>query len=1116
MKRFLSLPIIQKFWPISFLFILTVILFLANVHSGTWLIGWDNLMPGFSFSINIQRSFFAVWQEYQSLGLLGGMGHASDLIRQLFLAALSLFLPPNLLRYIWTFLVLFLGASGAYLLGKYLLKTENKLIPLAAALFYMLNLATMQTFYVPFESFINHFGFLPWILYASLLYLDGRQWKYLAFLCLVLLIATPQAYIPTLFVVTMISIAIFIFATIVTKFTKATIIRCIKLVGIIFAVNAFWLLPFLYFTATNVQVNLNSRINQMVTESIFLQNKEFGDIVDVAALKGFWFNTVDPNLQGSMAYMLAPWKIHLSNGLVGLLALIPFLLALIGFIYCLRKRDRNGWALAFLFIFSLIALAVATPPFSWMNTLVRTYFPVLNQAFRFPDTKFSILTALSYTLLIAFALQSVSNWSKHHLPLIWQRVLPSIVGIILAVSIFTVAFPAFQGHLFYQKEQLNIPKEYFGLFNFFKHQDPNTRIADLPQQTFWGWNSYSWGYGGSGFLWYGIKQPILDRAFDTWSADSENYYYELTQALYSQNPKQFKQVLNKYQVTWLLVDHSIINPSAPKALFFTGIQSIISQNSSIKLAWHQGNLYVYKVALDQPAKSFVAFSSALPTANPYSWTETDQAYLQHGNYSTTSTTPELYYPFRSLPTNRTTPSSNLSIQNQNNQISFSEVIPASKRKRTLEIPSFAKTESIVAVKIYVTNDDNGGKQVTLAIQTPEVYINNQFASGGSVEVKAFDIPQNSPQKLILRVNQNEVYTIDQQSQIYQNTFLSLNQPNYLVLSTQDGQVVAVQTFNTSSINNTGILNSASIPVNPSSHSQTITVLYPRIDDKYLSFSLNTQQVKPYDCNPFRVGTNNSSISSQTHALTFFSNNDTYCSGTYAPNLLHNIGYVLFGHARNISGQPLHFWVLNEEEDFTPLDTYLPQSPQNTQFSYIMAPMENHGKAYSFHFDNESIGNDPTKNVLYNFSAYPFPYTYLTSIAVSSTLPSPRVTTTLYDVQHPNESLYIINTTQAQKIPSNLLLYQAYDQGWFAYSFSSQPSFFDQFMPFIGGKKLNTHFKLSNWANGWTIQNTQSYIVIVYMPQYLEYIGFILLLGVFIVMGIAWRKNKPLLQSKVLL
>ena len=140
------------------------LLCLKNYTPGTFLIGWDNLMPELNLSLNLKRSFLAVWQEYQGLGLVGGMAHATDLIRQLLILPLTLILPVRLIRYFWHFAMLFLGTFGIYFgLKKHL---SQKLIPLAATLFYLLNFGSVQYFRVPLESFSTFWGFFPWLIFT--------------------------------------------------------------------------------------------------------------------------------------------------------------------------------------------------------------------------------------------------------------------------------------------------------------------------------------------------------------------------------------------------------------------------------------------------------------------------------------------------------------------------------------------------------------------------------------------------------------------------------------------------------------------------------------------------------------------------------------------------------------------------------------------------------------------------------------------------------------------------------------------------------------------------------------------------------------------------------------
>jgi hypothetical protein len=160
--------------PFLFLLLIVFLMFLTNYNLGTWLSGWDNLHPEFNFFLNVKRSFFGVWQEYQGLGLLGGMGHGSDLIRQIILWLISFILPNSFNRYFFHFLMLLVGAIGVYKLLDYLLTDgeRKKTACLAGGVFYLFNLATLQMFYVPLEVYSSHFAFLPWLFLANLKFLQ--------------------------------------------------------------------------------------------------------------------------------------------------------------------------------------------------------------------------------------------------------------------------------------------------------------------------------------------------------------------------------------------------------------------------------------------------------------------------------------------------------------------------------------------------------------------------------------------------------------------------------------------------------------------------------------------------------------------------------------------------------------------------------------------------------------------------------------------------------------------------------------------------------------------------------------------------------------------------------
>ncbi|MCJ7740771.1 hypothetical protein MUP32_05685, partial [Candidatus Microgenomates bacterium] len=205
-----------------------VIILIVNFPTGKFFIGWDALNPEFNLALNFKRVFSAFWQENQGLGLLGGHGFAAVLPHNLITLFLSIFLPLEAIRPAFTFLSLYFGGLGMYLLSKLLLvrvieEVEN--IPksmayfgaLLASLFYMLNLGTLQMFYIQLEAFVFHFMALPWLLLITIKTLQAPNRKNLLFFFLINFFATGQGFIPPLFVAYMFALTIFLLLIIFCK-----------------------------------------------------------------------------------------------------------------------------------------------------------------------------------------------------------------------------------------------------------------------------------------------------------------------------------------------------------------------------------------------------------------------------------------------------------------------------------------------------------------------------------------------------------------------------------------------------------------------------------------------------------------------------------------------------------------------------------------------------------------------------------------------------------------------------------------------------------------------------------------------------------------------------------
>lgn len=1151
--------LLKNYWPIVTYGLLVLILFLVNYRTSTFLTSWDTLHPEFNPILNIKRSIFAVWQEYQGLGLLGGMGHASDLVRQIFLVALSFIFPISMIRYVWIFLTLFIGGTGTYFLTRFISKANsqnnNKLIPFLAGIFYIFNLSTVQTYYVAFEAFMAHFAALPWLILGSFIFYKKPSLKNLSIFTLILLLSTPSAYIPTLYVVFLASIAILLGT--LTLLKKGTFMKLrftakgeqpllknlAKTYVVIFIVNAFWLLPFAYFTLTTSSVNLNSKINLMATPSIYARNREFGTPTKVFALEGFLLNTTEPDIKGKMNFVMPEWKGHLNSTPVNIAIIISVALILLGIISQLRSKNPYTKAFIVLFVFAFTLLATETLPFSFINDVLRSAFPILNQAFRFPFTKLSILASLTYAIFFAYGVGFlIEKLGRRNL---------IAISAILVIGVITT--PLFRGQMFYSRARIEIPKRYFDLFQYLKYQDRMTRVANLPQASFWGWEYTDWGYAGSGFMWYALPQTVMDRAFDVWSSNNENYYYELSNAIYSKNADQFESILNKYQINWLIIDKSIVSPFSPKSLFIDETHGIISHINGVKKVRDFDNIELYKVNLIDKPKNFAFGTNLLPTINSYKWNNFDQAHLIFGNYREGDENeapnglwfdffhhPEfvegrpwyllpLYnnnqaqnpseaplggakgdnytFPFRSLLSTRTQADHEFETRETEKSIVITNKI-AVEKDETIKIPKYIDSQKYVPTQISLVKS-SGGLVVNLKVASPEVFVDGKKIYGGNLNLDLFVLPQDSSFPLTLDVNGVKKYKITNEEKYLGTTSLSTESENIITLSDSRGQslnqVIDRQLLSSLPIfesKTVGISESKNVSISgPKGKEVEIKVVVPKVNDGHLNHVATSFTGK--DCDLTKTGT--IKFEQTQKGADIYSQGATACAYSLAKNLLHENAYAVFVTSKNIEGNPFHFWILNEDEKYAPIDTNLKQSRDFSTSSFILPTMEKYGRGYSFQIENVSISNHPTQNVLKKISAYPIPYEFVNLITFVGGKPNHIQSKVDFTTDHPNESVYRIrNIIIHDRTPFTIVLSQSYDNGWTAYKVTGSKSRVKQalnlYLPFVFGTKIKEHYKVNNWENGWTIDPTklaqdkhEPQIIIVYLPQYFEYFGFILVI-----------------------
>jgi hypothetical protein len=447
----------------------------------------------------------------------------------------------------------------------------------------------------------------------------------------------PQAHTPTMFYAYF--GALFLYLTTLALVTRQDFRRALGLLAATLVLNAFWFLPHLYFVFNHSSEISQSKIHHLFSEEAFLQNQEFGRIQDVAVLKNFLFNWGEHVGEGQFGDLLDEWKQHLDGPYVGMLGYAYFVFVVIGFLLAMAGKNKFGVGLFSVTIFGLFFLMNDNPPFGWLFNYLQTHSSLFKEAFRFPFTKFSILLILSYAAFFSYALASISDFIEKSTSR-YRSVAGFLFYFVFVTSLFYYARPMLDGYLISPSMRVNIPHRYFELFEHMDKQNEYGRVANLPIDSFWGWAYYDWdstkhiGYQGAGFLWFGIKQPLLNREFDRWDILNEQYYREMATAIYSQDSVALKKVLDKYKIRWILLDESIIAPGADnKSLFYTQTKTLFKESGFLMVEKDFGDgLNLYKYNPETPFSTSEIIGKFVYSDDSIFKENDDPIYKQYGNY----------------------------------------------------------------------------------------------------------------------------------------------------------------------------------------------------------------------------------------------------------------------------------------------------------------------------------------------------------------------------------------------------------------------------------------------------------------------------------------------------
>ncbi len=1049
-------------------FLLLIIFFisLTNYQPRTFLTGWDTLHPEFDFGLNFKRLIFGVWRDEQGLGAVAGHSHMADLPRVVILWLLHFVFPLNSLRYLYIFTCLFLGPLGIYYLIRHLLIKTNPFsdfpsvtkktflqdgVAFLSSLFYLFNLATVQQFLVPFEMFPTQYAFLPWIILSTLKLLKDPTRKNILLFAFFTLISAPQAYAAQLYYAFFGVYSLFLVLNLLLHKNQQSLRKNILLlISLIVAINLFWILPNLYFIRTNVSVPQESKQNRLFSQEYQLRNRENGYLKDVALIKGFYFNwKIYDFTKEKFEPLTEAWNHHLDQKLILVIGYFYFVLVVLGFLTSFILREKLYIVFTPFLLIPFVFLMNHTPPFEQLFNFI-SQFSIFNEALRFVFSKFSILILFGFTVYLSFGLSFLVRF-------IARKNLERIFFLFFVCLSIIYCFPILKGQLISQKIKIKIPQEYFQLWDFMRNQKDGI-ILPLPAYNFSGWQYYQWGYQGAGFIWFGLKQPILDRDFDRWDAANEKAFREFFYSLYAKNPEFFNRTLEKYNISYILWDENIVTPfikNRDQVLFKNETRQIINQleqENKIYKVKEFGHLALYKVSGQKQSLTTKEINKNLTPE--YKWEFFDYGYFSHKDYITItddfSQLTNIFYPFRSLlDTRERLKSNNIQISRIDNLWQYSFILP---QPTSAIIPNFFLAENKIAANLYL-EERSGQYFVNFHFWLPsaiEKNLNTRFLLFGT---------KNTPW-ISFNINHYQFNIEKEKLQVDNPLYLGLimleaKKDNFLNQTRLNFDFEKIKTFFPSNIQGKGINFSA----------DKITKLNPNASGITL-VSQNEQDFLLYNSKNLQVG--------------------TYIEMSDLP---HDIGYLVGFKSKFITGLPLRICIKNFYNNICVVYEELGRN-ETSQWDFFLIPPMDTNIGYGISVDNISFGNYLSLNQLEQIAILPFPFSYLNQIYYldNDSLPQEKpAEAKKYQIitDSPFYKKLILNQPTNSTI---LVLNESFNPDWNAYT----------------GDKMKirqlVQIKVNNWANGWEIKNCQSstgncQIYVIFWPQVLEFIGFGLGIGV---------------------
>lgn len=591
----ISLKKVLNNWHLIILLAVLGIISVLNFRGDYSILTNDNYSPELNPSLTINRIIYSpAWREYRSLGVPSD-SESADLFRAVVFEIFSNFLSVEVISQGYILFCLVVGVLSFASLSSNLFsndKTNRKQYYLLGGIFYLTTLWTAWVFVFPMMPYVAQFGFLP-LLLLSIFHFVGRPSSINALkIFLAGLLLSTSYLISTLFFINLGLVVIFsIWRVLKNEKFKSGIKKIFIIIFLTLVPNLIWILPFPNYLFGSSGEIMDSSVNRQITESTIDVEKEKMTGVNSMRFYTRLLDTYDSNDQEFKMFKSADNYIDIEA--LNVLSFVPVLFCVIGLIFVIRNKHwylLPVWVLAFVF---WLLLKNQNDPLGSVYMWLQENISVFRQVFRWPTSKFGQVFLVGLCLS---AVYGAVNFFKFICSFGKGGKKSLCLGGILALVILQLSFAGylFYGELAADRSYVQMPEEYDELSEYFDENDPNGRLFIIPTANNSYFREYNWGFIGSGFMWYQIPNPMLEKALSVGSAESDFADRELENSYLSEQAEEFWDDLDKYDVEYLLVDRSLVTGRYGYELDWSLVDNVVSELDPV---WSKGNLELYETNL---------------------------------------------------------------------------------------------------------------------------------------------------------------------------------------------------------------------------------------------------------------------------------------------------------------------------------------------------------------------------------------------------------------------------------------------------------------------------------------------------------------------------------------